>query len=695
MGVVKSKTKLLAIVFALFFCFGADNSWAETVKLLGMSGSSTKQMSRISFVFDHLPEFEVEESGQRIRVHLANTSLARSFRAMSPTETLSRVKTREGPDSCLLELFFRKMPKFVDVTVAKEHARLNVHVFWDRKGLQGRPAILDQRLGRLESRAEGSFAQKIISSKYTGSWIDFFREYEWPAHFKLPVRFSMPGFPSPLLARYLETMPDAFIQQGKSRLWEQAAGSLSDLLHSHPKGLQADVYRLLLAECLLRNQKEQKALARLDQIQADLAQDDFLRGWKVYFQSQILALSDRYYQAESLLKQEQATFSRVEGLSPWYSLLQVELALATDNPRQARRFLNREDKSSAYPFRLKALRKADTLYRLGQVNRALFHYRKVASDLQLLREYPRALANYSGALYAKERFAEAFRYYFLLSESLKNRFPGKRALADYRSAMARLKTGEKNRARLMLWELDDQEAGTIVGFRAWLKLLDLDLLEDFGRDLQRYESEYSKIIESGPQREIREEAFFKKILACHLRGRDLRALKLLGRFFEEYWAGDLQPEAQALVVELLPQVVDGLVQEQAFFPALSLVAKHRDLLAQARISYAFLFDLARSYKQAGFLDQAAEAYLYLLDFAKKKKDKKGVFLPLIRIYHQQKKYAKVLHYAKSYLREYPGGAERDRVMYYYADVLLKKKSGGPPPGSCWTKADPGPGIWIV
>jgi tetratricopeptide (TPR) repeat protein len=157
---------------------------------------------------------------------------------------------------------------------------------------------------------------------------------------------------------------------------------------------------------------------------------------------------------------------------------------------------------------------------------------------------------------------------------------------------------------------------------------------------------------------------------------DIRAVKLLGRFFEDYWAGDLQSEAQALFVEIFPKVVEELVAQDASFLALTLVAKHRGLLAQAHITYDFLYNLAKSYSQAGFLEQAETTYLFMLDFEKNTESKRRCFSSVDPGLYQQKKYEHVQKYASHYLKDYPEGADRSEVLYHYADVLFKNGDVG-------------------
>lgn len=661
------------IVFSLFLappvCLAAD------ARLLGMSSSSGEKMSRVTFVFDQVPEFEVDRSGQRVRVKLEHTGFAASFKTPGSEALrfpLIQVKTREGVEESVIDLYFSDIPEFVDVTIDQQYARFNVNVFWQKESLRGRPGIMGTRLGRLRPIKDGAVAQEVIASDYAGRWIDFFKEFEWPPAIALPLRFSMPAFPGPLVRENAHFFPSQVKQAASGGLWPEVADRLSDLLADNAGGRQAACFRLLQVESLLRQNKHQDALAVLGAMAEDSSRPG-ISGWHVYMKSYALAVSGRHYQAVRLMEEKKKACMNVKALSPWFRLLQAELYLAIEKPEQALHLLDPETApKEEWLAPVYALRRADALYEQGRLDDAFVLYPKAAGDLRLLQRYPFSLANWAGALYLKKHYEKAYRHYYLLKEVLTGEFERQRAMADYWAAMARLRAGETDRARLLLWELEEKERGVDAGFRARLKLMDLNRLGADEPELEPLISEYQEIIEKGPSRQVREEAFFKQLLSCHLAGQELRAVKLLGRFFDDYWAGALQPEAQALLVEIFPPAVDALCRQDAYFEALALVSKYRDILAQARITYDFLFDLAESYKQAGFLEQAAATYLYILDFEKKQEKKEAVFLPLIQIYHKQKKEDQVLKYGSDYLSRYPEGEDWGDVLYYYARVLFEK-----------------------
>jgi hypothetical protein len=663
------KLWLWAIVILAVFVF-KNICQAETAELLEISGSKHENVSHVSFLFDRIPEFEIEDSGHRIRIVLAQTRIASSFKKMLPDELIFQINAVENVPESVIELYLRNVPKFVDVTVDKQNVRFRINIFWNKERLAVRPAILDQRFGEVKTQADGSIAQKSVSSPYSGRWVDFFHEFEWNVDLSLPINFSFPPFPSPLIMDNAEFIPQDLLQKENVSFCDQTKKSFNDLLGDNTRVHDIGLNGLIAAECLLRQKNNKQALDILEQAGEKIYHES-LKGWKLYYQAYARAIAGKYYQAANLLAGWEDRFINIEGLGSWRLMLQIELELAKENPGQVLSLLSHETTSDAYLSWLYKLRKADALYKLHQFDDAHVIYLNILDDLSLFQQHPYSLANWADVLYQKKEYLEAYRNYFYISGMLKNEFSQQRSMIDYRSAMTVLKSGDQQRARLMLMENIKKEDKSEAGLRSWLKLIDLDILSNLKPDLNHVLSNYNEIIKFGSVRKLREEAFFKKILVCHLYGDDIRAVKLLGRFFEDYWAGDLQSEAQALFLEIFPKVVEELVAKDASFLALTLVAKHRNLLSQAPITYDFLYNLAKSYSEVGFLEQTETTYLFMLDFEKNTESKEGVFLPLIQILYQQKKYEQVQKYASHYLKNYPEGAERSKVLFYYADVLFK------------------------
>lgn len=647
------------------------------ISLLGMSNTRQEKVNHVIFVFDSVPEFEVKHSGQRVRVELTDTDFVDSFTQIAERDLhppLSAVKTHRQGQNGIVDLYFRNIPEFVDVTVDQSYARFTVNVFWDSQRSAIRPGIFDQRFGSLQSIDHGAAARQMIFSEYAGRWKDFFAEFQWTPQWDLPFELSLPPFLGPLVMENRVFLPDALMELIIAGRWSAANEQITQLLQEEPEGRQADLYRLLLAESFLRQNLDHEALSCLAGIESG-PQQSRINAWHAYYRIYATAAMSEYHRAARLAEEHGKSILQEKSLAPWFSILEAEIYLSMNEPENALHALEINPEYFGASQAIASLHKGDALYDQGKAVESFKHYRKIAADLQLIGQHPASLARYASLIYDRQEYQKAYRYFFLLSGILKKKKSEQKFLAGYWAAMARMQSGQAMRARLMLWEIEQAAPYTEAGLRARLKSMDLDIVEkqapDFGALLPAYDS---IIQQAEGKRQIREEAFFKQILACHLGGNNLVAVRQLGRFFDDYWAGELMPDARALFVEIFPSAIRAMVEQKAYFEALTLVSKHRELLAEAPITYDFLHDLAQSYTRAGFLDQAAKTYLYLMDFEKDEARKSRIYLPLIQTLDHLDSHLRVQRHASDYLSRFPEGEDRMEVFYHYARSVAKTGS---------------------
>lgn len=665
-------SRAAGIAFILIF-LSTGLCLAGSASLMGMSNNRQDNMNQVDLVFDRIPEIHVSRSGQRVRVVMENTRFSDSVGRIAGndlTPPLIRVKLNSEGTKSIVDFYFRQIPQSVDITRDKGSARLTLNVFWDRQQAGSRPAIQDQRVGRLQPIRHGAAARKMVSSDYTGRWSDFFAQFEWPPQWDLPAKFSLPRFPGPLVMENRAFLPDALVELVNGGMWQAVENKTTELIDGDIGGRQAEFYQLLLAESLIRQNRNQKALSVLENM-APGTQRPQIQAWQIYFQVHATAGMGEYYRAARIAETQRKTVLQETSAAGWFAILKAEMDMAMGEPEQALGGLTQDLVYSGAAGCIASLRRGDVLYDIGDMEAASDSYDQVVSDLHLVQQYPGSLARYTSLLYRNQQYDTAYRHWFLLSEILAKRAPAHKPLADYWAAMARLHSGEVTRARLKLWEIEETAGDSEAGLRARLKLMDLDVVEQQHPDYDALLPRYDGIIEAGGKRQIREEAFFKQILACHLGGNNLAAVRQLGRFFDDYWAGKLVPEAQALFVEIFPGAVATMVEQKAYFEALTLVSKHRDLLAQAPITYGFLYDLAESYTRAGLIDQAATTYRYLMDLETDAQKRARIYLPLIQACDQQGSHEQVMDLAADYLNRFSGGAERRDVFYYYVRALAQ------------------------
>ncbi len=647
-------------------------SWAETPsKLLEIDGFDKEDMSRVFFSFDGIPEFDVENLGQRVRVFLSQTTIEPSYNKLSQDGVVFKIVANEEKKRSIVDLYLKNTPKFVDFTVDEEHLRLALNIFWHRDGSTARTGILDRRLGTYKAMGTGATARKGIVSEYCGRWHDFFEEYESPVRFSVPINFSFP----PIAGYFIERNQGFFQTEFGAEKIEELQGCGEEIIADNTEGdgriRKSVLLELALAECFIRKKNYEKAMEFLGHVKED-PQDGRTNAWKGYFRSYAEACLGTYYQPSELYSAKaREYFKEEESLAAWVRVFQSEMALAQGKPEAALESLKTETEYDGSLSSIENLRKADSLFQLGQFDLAYSLYEKEAGDQALFRSHPYSLSNWAEVLYKRKEFSKAAAFYSILSEVLEEKNSEGKDLADYRSAMSGVRMGDRSLARAALNEIYGKNGETEAWLLSWLKLKDMDMIDGPKPPLRNVVFEYNKIFELGPSRSIREEAFFKQILSYHLYGKNLMAVKLLGRFFEDFWAGDLLQEAQALFVEIFPKVVAELIEQDNSFLTLALVAKHRELVGQGEITSDFLHSVAAHYRNTGLLENENKTYLFMLDFEKDKEKRKRIFVPLVRNYYEQKKNDLCEKYAAEYLKEYPEGEHRARIVYYYANALVR------------------------
>ena len=274
--------KICICLFLLSLLFSDTNSAAEnSSKLLEMNGFKNKGMTRIYFVFDKIPEFDIDNSGQRVRLLLSKTSIDPLFNNIAREEVVFRVETDEGAQKTIVDLYFRNIPKFVDFTIDETKVQLLVNIFWHPNGITSRPGIMDRKFGEYKADRGGVVAKKVVSSRYCGRWIEFFKEYEWPVPFDIPIAFSFPPFPSKLIEQNSAALPKELFRENTGRLWYPGEADITGFLGDDN---QNGLYGIVLAEYLIRQKEYKKALNVLDHKTENPKSEEMI-AWKRYFRS--------------------------------------------------------------------------------------------------------------------------------------------------------------------------------------------------------------------------------------------------------------------------------------------------------------------------------------------------------------------------------------------------------------------------
>ena len=181
--------------------------------------------------------------------------------------------------------------------------------------------------------------------------------------------------------------------------------------------------------------------------------------------------------------------------------------------------------------------------------------------------------------------------------------------------------------------------------------------------------EYADIAANAPLRALREEAAFKQALTYYFKADYEKSVELLQDFTRTNSSGVLTKEAEALLVELLPVVVRGKIENKDYVDALVLAEQNRAILIGGKVKSDFLAELGLAFASLCFWNRAVRVYLYMMDIAKDKKEEETVYQPLVQGYYEKNDFVQVEEYCQRYLTDFPDGEDRAAITHLRISAL--------------------------
>ena len=444
---------------------------------------------------------------------------------------------------------------------------------------------------------------------------------------------------------------------------------LLEKIKKAPKSGAPDITTVLHAEALLRAGHPDRALEVLHRQRSPL-KDAALANRAAYLRALSEAICGDPYQARAsllpLLEQQNATAV----MTPFGRLLDAELLLAIGRHAQAYEIL--KEPVQNWPTNLQRpvqWRRAEALTLIGKTTEANRNFQHLFNRTDLYAKFPEiryhaALASLKTGLYR-----QAEQYFRTLATDLHNSVDHGNALV-YAARAAYLDNDLKS-ALVTLEQLRDNYEGTEPGYRAWLALLDHRFQKRGSMAVAQIARDYGTIAKQAPIRGLREEAAFKQALVLYLHQQPERAAKLLQIFLNNFSHGPLLNEARALLSEILPPLIQGLITNGHDMKAVVMVEQNRELLINGNLAWPFLPDLAKAYTRLGLWEKACKSYFFLIDRGTKRQQDKAYYLPLTQLLHDRAEYAMAASFAQRYLDKYPSGADREKLFELQLAALEK------------------------
>lgn len=391
---------------------------------------------------------------------------------------------------------------------------------------------------------------------------------------------------------------------------------------------------------------------------------------QVYLQSIALATAGNPHQAKILLQDAQSAAEKSPSLRPFYRLLRAEIALATGAFNEGLRLLEKDD--NLWPLAFTSIRQARTAAALSKIGKGKPTRQVFLSLVPLplvLTGDAFLLESAGGVFFASGDYDSAAACYRGLEETLVE--PAEKALANFAWAQTIYLGNGRSLGIERLQQLKETFSPQEAGNRAWLQLLDHGVLTRREAEYPTAIAGYGVLAEQSPVQALREEAAFKQAVVLAWSGQSERSVRQLQDFLRDFRAGNLRGEAEALLAELLPAVIQNLVARGEDLQAVVLAEQNRHLLLSDGMGWAFLDDLASAFTRMGLPERAGRVYLFMLDSSRQDADKEPLYLPLVQSFWDRGEFLQAEYYAGQYLQRYPRGRDRAALFLWRLQSLVK------------------------
>ncbi|MFP4258765.1 MAG: tetratricopeptide repeat protein [Desulfovermiculus sp.] len=706
------------------------SGWAmaqDQVKLLATHTQPGLNRTLITFEFTQAPEFEVDSSGQKVDVTFRKARTGDSFEPLSSGWDIVDFLTARESDDLRVSILLRRPPERVE-TMTRSGSKVQLKLSWPEAAPQSRPGITLDPGGDITAQQGEAVAGRFLTSRYSQDWARFIVDYESQVELKVPMSFSFMPYPMALSKAEESRLSKAVREAAANAQWSRALRALQE---TDPDFEQE--FPGLTAEFLFRSGNVLEAGKAMDSIFQPGVDERKIPGRLHLLRAYILLSQQRPYLAYCYLFSEHAPQELSLRVDQYWRLAQIEAALSTGRPVQAlelaekykEKYLRllpsendaeasdtREGDASAYlgdqngsgqfdqgippPIVTRQgqihiqeeagktafvpgneekqvreridLRRIQSLLALNENEQAWGAVHNMRLWLSRMLQTPQAMAQLADLFYLRKQYNQARPFYSQLASVLDS--DEDKALALWRAAMCLKNSGYRGLDRRLLQEVLDEYPETGGGFRARMTLNDLNIEKSLPQIKMEAVNNYAMIAEQAPQRTIREEARLKHIAAMYESGELEKAADSLSQFLIHFAAGPLYHHAQALLAEIVPDLVPKLLDNDRVVTGLAMVARNRDLLIQSDMPQDFLLAIGDAFTELGLVRRSSRVFLYMLSRAENDNQRGMIYERLIDLWSRQGLSTEALQYAEMYAANFPQGKYRKKILALGVESLL-------------------------
>ena len=659
--------KIIILTYALVFLTTTLQAFAQST-LLKISEEKGSDPIEIHLFFDIPPKYAIQQSGKRINLILEQSIVANAALDFPTDDRIVKFLPLVGEEQTVLSFFLRYTPKGVKVSPGKGNTLL-LTIDVDTAILRTQTDIVsDLKKAKKIIGPAQKLSSPLLDSPYAYDWRQFFSRYETGVSIKAPVQYTLPPFPVMALLppdKNLQLIPAEISSLAATGQWNAMVPLLAELLKNEKDLEKEKRIALTYGEALFRAGNFSGAYKQLYLIVHSYPREPIAVLAKFLLAGLEATFEDPYI-GDYKLQEMEPSVGTDNPLTPYFNLLRIETALATNQLKKMQSLLNRDNIS--YPeniLKIIELRQADFWYANNSPIKSYVRY-QLLNDPALIEQHYYSLNGYCDTLYQQKLFPQAAQCYQKLAHHITEK--AQLGMVGYRKAMSELHFKQQAEMITDFSTLADAFSGTDAGYKAAIKKTDLLFLTTKSREAASARA-YRLIAQKATDRDTAEEAALKEALVYRITDKKEKSIALLMTFLRDFRTGNLIETAQAVLLGILPGEIQRLVAEKEYVKALVLAKQNQVFFEKKWLDIGLLADIAVSYEKLGLFDEARNTYLYLMEVGGEKAEEDYLF-PLINVLFLQGKFNAVDRYATQYLQKFPVGKDSQRVLFLHLRALL-------------------------
>jgi len=658
------------MTICLFFCLAVSSAQATSPALLqDIAKSESFEETVLALTLSEASEFRLKVSGQRIDLSLPDTVVSPYLGRIPQEGSVQRILLIDKGTELLVSFLMARPPQKARIESDDMGKKLSLHLDWNIKTINVRPAIATSLKGTIMQDDSGNVARVSARSRYASRWRMFFSEFRAPGKMQMPITYTLPFLDSLGLKPISVALRQA-VQLGKEGLWAESLNLLNSLDVNGMSPEDREVHHILSATMFLYTGDYDSTRQHFRQFSELYPSSSLLKIFQIMSACGRAQNGDPYGAASAI--SHAAELKRKGGAvdEALAELLFAEVYLDTGRPGKALFSLER---LAGFKGDMRIAAKA--LLRTADANAALGRYREALKGYREWFELegdgsmgPYSLVSLASTYEQHGDFKGAEGIYALLAEQVKDE--GKLAMVLFAYAGAAAKRGDStlalDRCMMVINDYPDTEGAV----RARLLKIDLNVIGSNKEQMLENSREYRRIASGASNLILREEAAFKEALAQILGGRTRQGLELLKDFRRQFTNGLLHGEAEFLTLEKLEPLVVELLEKGENIEALVLIEQNRELLAAYSLPADFAVKVAVAFRALGLLNKSSFIYSYLLTNTEGTDVEERYYLPLIEVLYDDGRYQEVIKNVSRYRERFPAGMNLSSLQLYQGRALI-------------------------